>query len=373
MPVPSLIERNAQAIEASAAGSLQRSRLLASRAVLLTRHRHTRDAMQAMTKAQSAVDESGDAEASTLLLLARGIAAHHSDRSQIAIDAVREALAAAHAAGAVGLQADCEAWLASILWHRLDLSWEDFLAHLRRAILLGLTHNKAAAARGFCVAGCAYQAIAMMPIALAHYRRSMNLAREVNDEQLVASVHRYMALAQVKHARRAHAAGRLDRAQHERTMAGLLHANDLTAALSKDEASVQTVLQTAEMLRIEGDDTAAIALFAQYLPLAREQGTPPWGTVVARSDWALSLARTGRAPEAEAMAEEAATTLRLESAHLDNYTQAVALGTLGEVAQCFGADDAWSLERRAQALWSRERETLDGFRHFLLSCAPLGE
>ena len=232
----------------------------------------------------------------------------------------------------------------------------------------GLSPRPVAAARAFYAAGALWQEAGLTETAVAHYRRARKLAREAQDEQLVAAVSRYMTLMQVGHARRAHAAGVLGDEMRRQTMADLGTAAQLAAALARDEMGVQGALHLGEMYRVEGDDARAIAIFEKHLHEGVDQGLG-WEAAIAQADYALCLARSGRAHEAQAHAEVAERAL---DAAFDGYTRAVVWGTLAELATLLG-DGVLAAQRTALAreAWAEDARYRDRLRAVLEAQPPL--
>lgn len=364
--MPSLLARNARSLE-TVTHPAQRARLLAQRAALLARHWRSAEVAEALAVAAQAAEGCADREALAELDLARALAEYYGGSPAVALRHARRALGGATALGLAGLAAECEAWAGGIAITARE-SPAVVLAHLRRAIAVGLRHRPVAAARAFYAAGALWQEAGLTDVAVAHYRRARKLAREANDEQLVAAVSRYMTLMQVGHARRAHAAGVLGDDLRRQTMADLGTAAQLAAALARDEMGVQGALHLGEMHRIEGDDAAAIAIFEQHLPLGVEQGLR-WEAAIAQADYALCLARSGRAHEGTAHAEVAERAL--ESA-FDGYTRAVVHGTLAELARLQG--DAVLAEQhtvRARDAWADDARYRDALKATLEAQPPL--
>jgi tetratricopeptide (TPR) repeat protein len=200
------------------------------------------------------------------------------------------------------------------------------------------------------------------------YRRATRLARSAGDEQLVAAVSRYTTLLQVSQARRAHAAGQLDPESRRQTIAGLGSAAQLAAALSADELGLQGKLHLGEMLRVAGDDAAAVALLEAHLPASIAQGLS-WEAVIAQADLALCLARLGRGDEARVQAAQAELAL---SPTFDGYTRAVVHGTLAELAQQLGETQAAQHHAdEARRCWAEDAAYVEGLKTFLLAQPPL--
>lgn len=345
----SLLQRNAQSIERAADAKL-RARLLAQRVALLARHWRRAEVDGALERATQAVEGCADAEAVAELELARALAVYYGGAPSEALRHARRALDAAVALRLDGLVAECHAWAGSIA-STLREPPDAVLQHLRRAVEGGLRHRIAAAARAYYAAGALWQEAGLTATAVAHYRRAKQLARQAEDEQLVAAVSRYMTLMQVTQARRAHADGELDAAQRRQVMADLGTAAELARALASDEMGVQGALHLAEMRRLEGDDAGAIALFERHLPEGMAQGLA-WEALIAQADYALCLARAGRREEARVQAEQAERAL---GSAFDGYTRAVVWSTLAELAAHEGrAALAAERDARSREAWGED-------------------
>jgi tetratricopeptide (TPR) repeat protein len=366
--MPTLLQRNAHALDAIS-DPAQRARLLAQRAGLLARHWRTAEVPAALARARDAVEACADRGAAAELVLAQALAHYYGGSSADALQSALQALVAAQRIREAGLAAECEAWLAGFR-STLRHPPEQIVPHLHRAVRGGLAHRPVAAARAFYSAGALWQEAGLLDAATALYRRAAQLARDAGDEQLRAAVSRYMTLMQVNDARRAQAAGQLDPDRRRQTIAGLGTAQQLATVLSADELGLQGKLHLGEMRRIEGDDAAAIVLFEEHLPASVAQGLG-WETVIARADYALCLARTGREAEARAQAAQAESAVVPD---FDAYTRAVVWGTLAELAALLGHPEA-AAERadRARKCWAEDAAYGDALRRCLAEQPPLGK
>jgi hypothetical protein len=345
----SLLQRNALALERATDAKL-RARLLAQRAALLARHWRRAEVDEALERAAHAVEGCADPEAVAELELARALVQYYGGSPSEALRHARRALGAAGALRLDGLVAECHAWAGSIA-STLREPPETVLQHLRHAVEGGLRHRTAAAARAYYAAGALWQEAGLTGTAVAHYRRAKQLARQAEDEQLVAAVSRYMTLLQVTQARRAHADGQLDAAQRRQVIADLGTAAELARALAGDEMGVQGALHLGEMRRLEGDDAGAITLFERHLPEGVAQGLA-WEAVIAQADYALCLARAGRREEARVQAAQAERAI---GSAFDGYTRAVVWSTLAELAAHEGrALLAAEREARSREAWAED-------------------
>lgn len=364
--MPNLLRRNERAI-AEAAASAERARLLAQRVTLLARHWHTDELPHALRAAEAAVRSANDARARAELELARGVAAYYGAEVDAAAAPVERALDTATALGDLGLQAECEAWLGCI-HGTLQREPAQVLGHLQRAVRLGQPHRPLASARALYVAATLYQEAELMEQSVRHYRRATLIARRENDEQLLAALHRYMTLAQVQQVRRARAAGRLDEEQLKQSLAGLGSAQQLSAVLSGEDASVQFKLRQGEMLRLVGDHERAVEVLDAVVDRAARAGLT-WEATIARADHAVCLAHCGRLLDAHRIGALAES--ELEPGYAD-YARAVVHDSLAELSAVIGRADrqARHAALAAQA-WAADTDYCRRLREALLAQGPL--
>lgn len=356
----SLLQRNALALDRATDAKL-RARLLAQRAALLARHWRRAEVGEALERAAAAVEGCADAEAVVELQLAQALAEYYGGEPVEALRHARRALDGAQHHQFHGLCAECHAWAGSFA-STVREAPDAVLDHLRRAIDGGRRHRIGAAARAYYAGGALWQEAGLTDAAVSYYRRAKQLARQAEDEQLVAAVSRYMTLLQVTAARRAHAEGQLDEAQQRQVIADLGTAAELARALSSDEMGVQGALHLGEMRRLEGDDAGAIAQFERYLPEGVAQGLA-WETLIARADYALCLARSGRGEEARQQAGQVEHAI---DGAFDGYTRAVVWRTLAEFAAHEGqAAVAAEREARSREAWAEDARYRAGLRSSL--------
>lgn len=364
--MPNLLRRNERAIASAAAGA-ERARLLAQRVTLLARHWHTDELPQALRAAEAAVRELGDVRALAELELARGVAAYYGAEVDAAAAPVQRALDGATDAGDAGLQAECEAWLGCI-HGTLQREPVLVLGHLQRAVRLGQPHRPLAVARALYVVATLYQEAELMDQSVRHYRRATLIARRENDEQLLAALHRYMTLAQVQQVRRARAAGRLDDEQLKQSLAGLGSAQQLTAVLAGEDASVQFRLRQGEMLRLAGEHERAIEVLDAVVDRAARAGMT-WEATIARADHAVCLAHGGRLLDAHRIG--ALAEAELEPGYAD-YARAVVHDSLAELAGLLGRAERQARHvELARAAWDADADYCRRLREALLAQGPL--
>lgn len=364
--MPNLLRRNERAIASAAAGA-ERARLLAQRVTLLARHWHTDELPQALRAAEAAVRELGDTRALAELELARGVAAYYGAEVDAAAAPVQRALDGATDIGDAGLQAECEAWLGCI-HGTLQHEPAQVLGHLQRAVHLGQPHRPLAVARALYVVATLYQEAELMDQSVRHYRRATLIARRENDEQLLAALHRYMTLAQVQQVRRARAAGRLDDEQFKQSLAGLGSAQQLTAVLAGEDASVQFRLRQGEMLRLAGEHERAIEVLDPVVDRAARAGMT-WEATIARADHAVCLAHGGRLLDAHRIG--ALAEAELEPGYAD-YARAVVHDSLAELAGLLGRADRQTRHAAlARAAWEADADYCRRLREALLAQGPL--
>lgn len=366
--MPNLLRRNERAI-AEAAASAERAQLLAQRVTLLARHWHTDELPQALRAAEAAVRSANDSRARAELELARGVAAYYGAEVDAAAAPVQRALEAATDLGDFGLQAECEAWLGCI-HGTLQRDPAQVLGHLQRAARLGQTHRPLAVARALYVVATLYQEAELMDQSVRHYRRATLIARRESDEQLLAALHRYMTLAQVQQVRRARAAGRLDEEQLKQSLAGLGSAQQLSAVLSGEDASVQSRLRHGEMLRLAGEHLRAVEVLEPVVDRAARAGLT-WEATIARADHAVCLAHCGRLLDAHRIGALAES--ELEPGYAD-YARAVVHDSLAELAALIGRADRQARHAElARAAWESDRAYCGRLREALLAQGPLSD
>lgn len=364
--MPRLLQRNQRAIAECGEGA-QRARLLARRVVLLARHWRAADVPEALHLAEAAAQAAADRGADAELALARGVAMYYGAEVGRSLQTIRAAAEAAALLGDPGLEAECEAWIGCVrgTLHHMPA---EVLPHLHRAVQLGEAHRPLAAARALYVLATLYQEADLVDEAMRHYRRASTIARSGNDEQLVAAVHRYMALAQAQQIRRARAAGRLDPEQLRQSLAGLGSAQHLAAALTSDDAGLQSQLRRGEMLRLAGQHEQAMQVFERCVDAAAQAGMT-WEATIARADQAVCLAHGGRLAEAEragALAEAEITD------DFDDYARAVVHDALAELAALTGRPAREAAHREAaQRAWAADEAYCAGLRTALLARGPL--
>lgn len=364
--MPRLLQRNERAI-AQSQGGVERAHLLAERVILLARHWRAADVPEALRAAEAAAQSAADRRVDAELALARGVAMYYGAQVGLSLEAIRGAAEAAALLGHPGLEAECEAWIGCVRG-TLHHTPAEVLPHLHRAVQLGQTHRPLAAARALYVLATLYQEADLVDEAMRHYRRASTIARAGNDEQLVAAVHRYMALAQAQQIRRARAAGRLDPELLRQSLAGLGSAQHLAAALTSDDAGLQSQLRLGEMLRLAGEHAQAVEVFERCVDAAARAGMT-WEATIARADQATSLAHCGRLDEAEragALAEAEITT------DFDDYARAVVHDSLAELAALAGRP-AREAQHRGTSLqaWAADAAYCAGLRAALLERGPL--
>ena len=366
--MPNLLRRNERAIAEAHAGA-QRARLLAQRVSLLARHWRSDELPHALRAAEAAVGAADDRRARAELELARGVAAYYGAEVEAAAAPVQRALEAATDLGDRDLQAECEAWLGCI-HGTLQRDPALALGHLQRAVHLGRPDSPLAVARALYVAATLYQEADLMDESVRHYRHATVIARRENDEQLLAALHRYMTLAQVQQVRRARAAGRLDEEQLKQSLAGLGSAQQLSAVLSGEDASVQSQLRQGEMLRLAGEHQRAVEVLDTVVDRAVRAGLT-WEATIARADHAVCLAHCDRLPEARRIGALAES--ELEPGYAD-YARAVVHDSLADLAALsgLGAEQARHAAL-ARAAWEADRAYCGRLRAALLAQGPLSD
>ena len=364
--MPRLLQRNQRAIAQAPEGA-ERARLLAERVILLARHWRAADVPEALRVAEAAAQAAADRLVDAELALARGVAMYYGAQVSLSLQTIRAAAEAAAMLGHPGLEAECEAWIGCVRG-TLHHTPAEVLPHLHRAVQLGESHRPLAAARALYVLATLYQEADLVDEAMRHYRRASTIARSGNDEQLVAAVHRYMALAQAQQIRRARAAGRLDAELLRQSLAGLGSAQHLAAALTSDDAGLQSQLRLGEMLRLTGDHAQAVQVFERCVDAAAQAGMT-WEATIARADQAVCLAQDGRLAEAEragALAEAEITS------DFDDYARAVVHDSLAELAALTGRPEREVRHREASlAAWAADSAYCAGLRATLLERGPL--
>lgn len=364
--MPRLLQRNERAI-AEARGGAERARLLAQRVILLARHWRAADVPDALRAAEAAAASAADRLADTELALARGVAMYYGAQVGLSLETIRAAGEAAAVLGHAGLEAECEAWIGCVRG-TLHHTPAEVLPHLHRAVQLGQTHRPLAAARALYVLATLYQEADLVDEAMRHYRRASTIARSGNDEQLVAAVHRYMALAQAQQMRRARAAGRLDAEQLRQSLAGLGSAQHLATALTSDDAGLQSQLRLGEMLRLAGEHAQAVEAFERCVDAAAQAGMT-WEATIARADHAACLAHCGRLADAARHGALAEAELAPD---FDDYARAVVHDSLAELAAVIGLPAREAQHREAsRRAWEADASYCAGLRAALLERGPL--
>lgn len=364
--MPRLLQRNERAI-AAARFDADRARLLAQRVVLLARHWRAADVPGALHAAEAAAQAAADRLADAELALARGVAMYYGAQVGSSLALIRGACEAAAELGDAGLEAECEAWIGCVRG-TLHHTPAEVLPHLHQAVRLGGVHRPLAAARALYVLATLYQEADLIDEAMRHYRRASSIARAGNDEQLVAAVHRYMALAQAQQIRRARAAGRLDPELLRQSLAGLGSAQHLAAALTSDDAGLQSQLRRGEMLRLAGQHGQAVEVFDRCVDEAARAGMT-WEATIARADQATCLAHCGRLAESERAAALAEAEI---TADFDDYARAVVHDSLAELSALTGQPAREALHREAsRQAWAADAAYCAGLRVALLERGPL--
>lgn len=268
-PVPSRLVARLDAAIAAATDPIQRDCLRAERACCLARQGSLDDARAVVADVQQIYDRHRHPEISAWLSLTEGLISHFSDMGPLAHDKLKRSHAMSVAANLGRIQALSAAWLAHLSYLRYDFT--SMASHVSKSLKLATENDHASLSRSALVVAQGLHFAGRLDLAKPWYSAAQKHATLEGDISSISALLHNRAWLEAANLRQLILSGG-ELHSTQQVLLGAESSSNFDKLIGAVSLSALLRMLRAQILTLQGDAAAALALYERYADAARSQG-----------------------------------------------------------------------------------------------------